>query len=288
MSAASLIDLDGLIRETDRLDPLPPSATRLAALLGRDDWEMSDLVGIVRLDPALTGRLLRLANAAASAGASRISTVRDAAMRLGAGSVVGAAVAGATARMLQEPLEAYGAEAGTLWRHSVAAALSVEWLPRVARLRPPAEAFTAAVLHDAGKLVLCSQLGADVVGFLERAHAEGGLTVADAELEVLGVTHAELGGLLAQHWGLPAAIGCAIAHHHDPEVVPDEAHRERARIVSLADMVARRLVPGLGEEPPVPDEVATACHRLGLEPACFEALADEVSEHLDRTVALYG
>ena len=81
--ARAMIDLQLLIQEADELDPMPASATRLAALLAEEDWVLEDIVDVIELDPALTGRLLSRANSAASGSRVEIHSVHQAVTVLG-------------------------------------------------------------------------------------------------------------------------------------------------------------------------------------------------------------
>ncbi|MCH7867810.1 MAG: HDOD domain-containing protein [Myxococcales bacterium] len=121
-----MIDLDALIRESGELEPLPETAARLARIFSDEDWDIDQVVSGISLDPALTARLLRVANSAANSGAEPITTVERAAMRTGAGTILSLTVGTAVGACMKQPLPAYGAPAGSLWRHSVAAALAAE------------------------------------------------------------------------------------------------------------------------------------------------------------------
>lgn len=283
-----MINLDAVVSDADTLEPLPPSAARLVGLVGTEGWDIDEVERIVCLDPALTGRLLRIANSASSGAQVDITTVHEATMRMGAGALVAAAVGSGVSGVFKQPLEVYEAAAGELWRHSVAAALAVEAMPSVVRVRPSPASFTAALLHDVGKLVLCSHLCTDALKFLDRAHDEAGLLSAAAESEILEVNHAELGGLVAQHWKLPEEIMLGIAHHHDPDVVQGESLRHTARVVCLAEHVARIVVPGLGEYPPEEGENADVLDALGVDAGGVAALVERVSERLSEALSAYS
>ncbi len=282
------MDLHLIVREANALEPLPPSVSRLVGLFGDEGWSINEVERIVALDPGLTGRLLRVANSVSIGGAQTITSVRDATMRMGAGAVIAAAVGTGVSDLLERPLEAYGAEAGDLWRHSVAAALAVESLRPICGLKPAPEVFTAALLHDIGKLVLCAQLDSEFSDFLRRAHEDGGMGYAAAETELLDVNHAELGGLIARHWELPEVIAVLITHHHDPESIFSEKDRLSGWMVSLADHVATTLVPGLGEGAPTEAEVEMDLQALSVDRSTYDALVERVEEQLDATLASYA
>src|ERR1700741_2267679 len=103
-----LIDLDAVCRSARDLEPLPVSVTRLIGLLADEDTPISAVAQVVSYDPALTGRLLHLANAAARRGSSPVVTVQDAVVRLGTGAVLTLSVSSAIKRRMSRAIPEYG------------------------------------------------------------------------------------------------------------------------------------------------------------------------------------
>ncbi|MBI5548823.1 MAG: HDOD domain-containing protein [Deltaproteobacteria bacterium] len=279
-----MIGLDTLLQKAQDLEPLPASATRLASLVCRTNVEMSDIVQVVALDQALTARLLRVANSAASAARMPVRTVRDAVVRLGNATVLAVAVAGASRRNLKLAVPEYGLSEDQLWRHSVAAALASECLLPECHVVIPAETFTAALLHDFGKLVLARFLTPQLLSQLGRARVERGLPLQDAERDVLGIDHARLGGLIAQRWGLPERIGRGIQHHH----IPDAAAGPVCDMVALANQAAKSVkdapVPGesLGED------VTPSRERLGISEDAYAKALERIAARFAETLAAFS
>jgi HD-like signal output (HDOD) protein len=278
-----MLDLNGVVIAAGELAPLPSSATRLAALTASDDVALDEIVDVIALDQALTAALLRLVNSAAIGKSRTVTSVRDATYVVGAGAILELAVGRHVRGSMQRALPAFDLEEGELWRHSVAAALTTELASRVLRVRTPPEAFTVALLHDVGKLVLMRFLDSDRLSFLRRAEEEGGLSALDAEAEMLGVHHGELAELIAQNWGLPEAISRPLRAHHAPTaedgVVADLTH--------LADVVAKRVGAGKSFDPGLPAVRADAAERLGLDEDSLARLTETVGERLEGVLRKY-
>lgn len=278
------IDLDETIERAHELPPLPQSACRLATLLAGDDYEIDDVAEVVRLDPVLSARILRLANSSANAGVQEVSDIPLAILRAGPAEVLGVAVGAAAQKSLDAPLDAYGLSEGALWRHSVAAALATQQMKRLRVRAVPAEAFAAALLHDIGLFVLSRQMTPELIDLVRRSRTEGGRGTTAAEVEILGTHHGEVGGMVAQTWGLPDSMVAGISFHHSPEEAPTERCREVARCVALADAVAVAIGEGTGD---------VGVHVLaeldhGIEGADeLERLCASVSEELDDVLAKY-
>ncbi len=278
-----VLDHDELLVQAQELEPLPATSTRLASLVANPNSDMNAIVEAISLDSALTVKLLRIANSAASGARSEIATVNAAVMRIGTGSVLSIAVAAGIRGRMMEGLEGYGLEEGQLWQHSVATALAAESLGGICQAQVPPESFTAALLHDVGKLVLARYLRPEVVALLHRARAESGASLSEAEQELLDVDHAELGGVVARHWKLPRAIVAGIEHHHRPEAgsAAGEALEIVPWVVHLADLVANGLGFGASSPPPADAEFEEPLAALGLDRPGLEKLMYRTQLRID-------
>lgn len=277
-----VLEHDQLILQAQDLEPLPATATRLAKLVADPNAEMKEIVETLSLDPALTVKVLRVANSAASGATNEISTVDRAVIRLGTGAVLSMAVAAGVRTRMLGAVEAYDISEGRLWEHSVAAALAAESMIGLPKLPVPPETFTAALLHDVGKLVLGRFLDDEIQTFLRRAREEGGHTESDAEDEVLSVNHAELGGLIATYWKLPRSICLGIQYHHEPEECgDDEGLGHVPWVVHLANLVARRLGHGCDDVLPDDEAFAPALEALEMDEKKFDKLLVRTERRLE-------
>jgi HD-like signal output (HDOD) protein len=97
----------------------------------------------------------------------------------------------------------------------VAASIAAEVIRSRSRTPVPAEVGTAALLHDFGMVVLAKHFGNQILDTLALAAANDGLELIEAERVVFGLTHAEIGGTVAEVWGLPLTIVDGIRDHHE-------------------------------------------------------------------------
>jgi putative nucleotidyltransferase with HDIG domain len=280
-----MLDYTQLVRAAEGLDPVPVSVSRLVGIVARDHWAFSEVEQVVSLDQALTGRLLQVANSAASAALVPIGTVKDAIIRVGVGPVLSFAMACCIGPQFKRALPEYGLSEGELWQHSVAASLAAEIVMAMAPNPVPAEAVTAALLHDVGKLVLARFLSPDVLAGLAEARAHGDRSAMQAEVDVLGVHHGQLGGLICRNWNLPDRLAEAVAHHH----TPDRANDVLCDTVHLAN-IASRLVTGKPEQQRPVDITPTAgaIQRLGLTGGFLDRLCNHVTRRLEEVMARYS
>jgi len=278
-----MIDVKALSGAAQHIEALPASVTRLSALMADDRWTLNDVEEVVKLDQALTMRLLRAANSAASASAMPIATVRDAVVRMGAKSLLSMATAVGVQKRLQRALPEYGLSEGELWRHSVAAALAAETLPRFCGAALPGETFAAALLHDVGKLVMARFLDEQILRVLAEGREQGGLSSLLAETEVLQVHHGELGGLIAQHWQLPERMVTGIIYHH----TPDQTRDIIADAVHVANVSAKLAGTGYTASEADLQVTPSSLERLGMTHEAVLELSSDVAARLEKVLAVY-
>lgn len=235
-------------------------------------------------DQALTARLLRVANSATSGTRVPINTVKDAIVRLGSATVLALAVAGAVRGRMKAAVPAYGLQEDQLWPHSVASALAVDRLTPLCKKPIPAEAFTAALLHDLGKLVLARFLATETVELLSRAESEGRQSRERAETELLEVHHAELGFLIAQRWGLPERIGRGIQYHHTPDAGGDVI----CDIVAVANLAAKTIKEAPMPPEPMPEVHRAARERLGLDENAWAQACERLAFRFSEVLIQFG
>ncbi len=279
--------VDVLIREAYDLEPLPQSVARLTALFANDDWSLQDITKTIELDPALTAKLLKLANSSLSGASQAVTSVETAVVRMGPGMVLSLAIASAVRPEMSVAIPAYDLDEGSLWRHSVAAAIAVEEAKNFCRRPAPPESFVSALLHDIGKLVIGRHLKPALVSALdsdpERPRPLRGI---EAESETLGLHHGKLGGLIARNWELPQGIPAGITFHHSPEKAPDEFRRTIASYVALGDFVAHEIGEQCGNnDEPRLTRATVKC--LGLTRNCFTELCQSTAARLDSVMQQY-
>jgi putative nucleotidyltransferase with HDIG domain len=266
------LDVVQVVRRIRDLPPLPSIVLDFISSFEREDVDVGQLAEKISRDPALSAKMLRLANSSFYGLQSKVGTVSQAIVVLGFNSARALAVAGNVIETFEDA-QAVNIDVGEFWRHSIATALCARGLARHAGLAPD-HAFIAGLLHDVGRLVLASGFPehyARVVDFCARE----GTTLSEAELRVLGVDHQSVGQLVSEAWNFPLAIQGAISQHHGP------ACAELANLADLihaANAVVQALDLGCGEHPAVPrlhEATWTSLHITfeQLQEACLETEA---------------
>ena len=216
------------------LPTLPLVASRLLESIADPDAATSEEIGgLIALDPALTARTLKLANSDFYGFPRKVGTVDLAVVVLGTDTIRDLVLGASVFQTLDPSLRSLTG----LWTHSLACGVAARAMADRCGYRLEAEAFAAGMLHDIGKVAL-RQTHPDrfeAAAALVRAQ---GIPMVEAERGVLGSDHAEVGGWLAERWGLPGDLVEAIACHHRPEQA--RLNPELVSLVHIADWLAGR------------------------------------------------
>jgi putative nucleotidyltransferase with HDIG domain len=238
MISASL--LDGI----HRLEPLPFTLQKLVSVLNHDDVDLQEIIHIIEYDGGMTSNILRIANSAAYGSAREIRHVRDALVRMGTSSLLDTLFVDYM-RSVSIAAPMYELTENELWLHGTAASLAVKAMIKEAgNKRIPPAATIAALLHDIGKLIMVRYLKADASA-LRALCNEKNIVFVEAERELLGCDHAEVGGAMARKWNFPEDISEAIERHHQAEIQPENA---MLVTVMLANLTAKSICAGLGAD----------------------------------------
>ncbi len=234
------------LKRVKDLGAMPAVVQKILVLTDKPDVEVPELDKAVSADPAMAAQLLRFVNSAALGAVSKLSRVRDAIGRIGIKGLRNVALAS----VMVDRFKGQDRSAmRRLWMHSV---LTAQWAQALAKAtgRPAIaeDAFIAGLVHNVGETLL-RQFFPDSVAKVDAA-VQSGRRREEAEQEVYGQSHADLGAYLCESWSFPTPITQAVAWHHaDPaalKALPDPG--PVALLVNAAVVMADLpLVPGDAE-----------------------------------------
>ncbi len=218
----------------DRLPTLPSVALEVVNLSRREDIDMHDLAVLISRDPAMSARVMRLANSALYKRRHGISTVRDAVMTLGVKAVKLAALSFALTSVAEPADDLDGYDIQLFWRRALIQSVVARVLCTELDLAFTEEAATGALLMDLSIPVLVRVGGENyrpVISEMIVGHPNWEL-----EQTVLGVSHVDLGRVLMTAWSLPVRLADAVACHHSPERLPETSSPDLIALTQVLNL----------------------------------------------------
>ena len=241
----------------DELPTLPAVLPKLLGLMESDRSNASDITDAISSDPALTSKILKVANSAYYGFSQEISDLEKAVVLLGFNMVKSLALSIGVIHSLPSGKKSPNFSQEGLWIHSLAVATVMqEFGKRYGKADDNGYLFIIGLLHDIGKVVL-DQFFSDLFQqALEEAQNLGKAELHVSERRVIGFDHGEIAAMLLTRWRFPEVISNPIAVHHQTEI-PEGTSANDVAMLRIADVLPQEL--GLGEEGnPVPPEIYEA------------------------------
>ncbi len=250
-------DLRNRIEKLGDLPTLPHVVQRLASMISRPTVSTEEIGAIIEKDQVLAAKVLRLANSPFYGFPSRIGSVSHAVIVLGFNVVKGLTLCASALSIMKD------AGMDQLWRHSLGVAITANLLATRLEIKNPEELFVSGLLHDIGKVVLYVKWP-DVGNSIKDAlQTRADRSLFDVEQELTGLSHAEIGGYLANAWHLPVALREPILYHHNPTHAKDATLQ--TAIVHVADILVKGLACGNSGDDPIPPLSKPAWDLVGLD-----------------------
>ncbi len=208
-----MIDIASIIKEIDKLKPIPQVTQKVMAVANDAKSSAADLADIIQYDPALTANILKVCNSAFFGLAQRIDSIHQAVAYLGMDQVVGMAMLNLGSETLKQAQKGYDLREGELWKYSVLSAFMAREIASNKNQKDKHLIFTAALLKDIGKAVLSEYVG-NYFDDIEKAIADRDITFRDAEKLIIGIDHAAVGAMVAEKWNFSGRMVDIIRNHH--------------------------------------------------------------------------
>jgi len=231
-----------IVQSIDQLPPFPAIILRALQSINDPQSSAQDVVDIIQYDQGVTSQVLKVCNSAYFNLRRQVHSLKEALVFVGFDSLMQIILNRSFQGVLAGPCQGYDLDTGALWKHSVSCAILTEIVSQRIQREPNATQFTAALLHDMGKVVL-SAFVRETFEEIKTLVREKGYSFIAAEREVLGMDHAELGGLIAEKWKFPSSIIEAVRYHHTPWLCRGE-DPDLVALIHLANCMA--LITGIG------------------------------------------
>jgi putative nucleotidyltransferase with HDIG domain len=228
-----------LINSFSELKTLPTIAIRVTQLANSESTTIQDFEEVIKLDPVLVMRILRLVNSPFFGLSSKVESLSKAVVFVGLKQLRNLVAVEAAREFFGDDTVHTDFPRKNLWFHSATVAILAQMISRRIFRQKGDDVFMAAILHDIG-LIVMDQIVPDDFRKACKAYSAGEkFPLFESENEIIGTNHTEVSWLLAKDWKLPDEVIDAIRHHHNystaypiPSVIS---------ILQLAEFMACRL-----------------------------------------------
>ncbi|NCC23883.1 MAG: HDOD domain-containing protein [Deltaproteobacteria bacterium] len=231
-----------ILARIKRIEDLPSSVGKALKTMNDPDVDMGQLTSVLERDPAITANILRLANSAYFGATHKIASLRDAVVRLGSKQLFQLMLTVAVAPRMSPAVSGYDMPACALLEQSLAVAVASELSAATLDIQAPPHTFTAGLLANIGKIVLGQFLevsGQEIVSLAE----EREIPFDQAEREILGIDHLEVGAELLRNWSIPEEIVQVVRYRLQPDLLP--SRNLALDLVHVGDAITR--MTGIGQ-----------------------------------------
>ena len=273
-----------LVAAMGQLPAIAQVLARLQRLLSDTNSSLDDVTALMRLDAAMSTRVVQISNSAWYRRGTACETIDEAVNRVGFREIYHLVSVVGSRAIIAQPLAAYQRDAVATWRESLACAFAAETL--ASRLgEDSAIAYMSGLLHGIGRLAL--NKGLTTAWAPSRTLVDSGFPgdFSGAELALFGFTQADVAALMLQKWGFAPESVEAVRHQYDP-LAAEEPNDRMSAILYAARFVRTCLCQG---EPPAELEGADdVFHSIRLERADLLELLPALQDQVARAVQMPG
>jgi len=255
-----------ILDKIKKLPTLPAVANKVTKLIKDPTCTAIKVSEVIDKDQSLTTRSLRLVNSAFYSLCTEVTNVRHAVALLGFKTISQMVISISVFDVFKgENGKEFNREG--FWKHSIGSAVISRMIAEKVHYPKIDDCFTAGLMHDIGKVVIDQYLHEEMVRVIQLIR-EKGLCFADAEKEVIGMNHAEIGGYVMENWNIPLSIIVAVKHHH--QFVHERKGSALSQdlivdIVKLSDVICKREMIGYSGDSIVPEMNGELWERLDID-----------------------
>ena len=265
------------VKKIDGLPPFPATHAQILELANNDESSSDDIAEQLQMDPSLLATVFKIVNSSAYGFQKKVDSLKLAVTLLGLEEIANIVMTAQVFKSLGDYEGGSGFDRDAFWKHSVGTAFMTRGIAK--KLQTEVEsAFLAGMLHDLGKVVLDRCFTDYYGGVMDQVQAKD-LFIAEAEYNLLGLTHADVGEQLAIEWKFAEKYLYSIALHHNP----DRATRYQriVGLVHMADIMCRKAEFGSGGDNLIPDYHPSVLESFALGDRGVAILEETANEELD-------
>ncbi len=283
-------NLDRIIRGLDHqeISTIPSVLSRILTVSRDPKSHAADLASVCEMDKATSARLLRAANSVyyATGNQDRVDNIKDAIVRIGFHTAEEIIMSATVSSLLKTAKGIADYTPTALWRHSIAVAVGCRLIYHHKYGATSKDLFVVGLLHDFGIAIEHQFLSED--GFQDAIvrRFQNESLLAEEERAVMGVTHQEIGELVARKWNFPDHMIAVIGHHHDHDH-HDEKYEALLHVIRLAEYMSFKQQQGYADfSGAYAQQLEASRAALGIEPNVIELMSDFMAKEMNNLTNL--
>jgi len=263
-----MVTAQALIRNFNKVKTLPHVEIRLSKLISDENSTMREFEEVIRLDPTLVLRLLRLVNSSYYGLRQKINSISRAVVFVGMKNLRNMIFTETLKGIMRNGSKKEAISKNELWLHSATVGICGQMISERVFEQKGEDAFLCGILHDIG-MIIEEQVVKDLFEQACKAYDPETKPITEYEREFIGTDHCELGYLLAEAWNLPIAVQEGIQNHHN--VLEEVSPSSVTGIIQTADYMACQM-----KHPAIP----------GMQGVLSPTLVSHIQDNLDEYRAL--
>lgn len=276
-----------IIQDLGQIPTMPTIAAKVMQIVNDPHSSAEDVAKFISRDVALTSKVLRLANSAFYGIPRTISSVNSAIVILGFNTIRSLVLSASVLKVFPAKPGLVSFDRKAFWKHSFMVGIASRMLAQYYRKKKLVDmetAFSAGLLHDIGKIILEQYANEEYIPVLKAAK-EKGLPLFMVEKSLIGMSHADVSGMLVDKWQMPNELKMPIANHHTP--MEDKASQDMACIVHFANHICHLKGSGCMENETFAPFISEAEAFLGLG-ISQEQLLEEFEKHIQEAEPFFS
>ena len=270
-----------LVDKVQGLPTLPSMLNNINRMVLNPATSAKEVAQVISSDPALTSKVLRVVNSSFYGFPNRITTVSHAIVILGFNTIKSIVLSSTIFDVFRRGAKPGDFDRAEFWKHSIGCGAAAKVLGRRINYPMLEELFIAGLLHDVGKIVL-DQYVPDKFGEVVNLVRTRDILISEAETEILGVTHADVGAWLFEKWNLSKGLTDTVRCHHNPALAGES--QRFAEIIHVADVLVRALRFGNGGDQKIPAIQESAWRSLGLQESELDGLLSQTAAEIEKAM----
>ncbi len=282
-----IISKDKLIKKVGDLKMLPFVAKKILETISDDNLSFSDLAEIIEKDQTIAARVLKISNSALYGLRQEVNSIQQALLILGLKTIRSLVLSASTRSLYKK----FGMTEQKIWDHSIGTAIAAKLIAAGLESDMANIAFIGGLMHDLGKVIMNNETPDIFAEVMMKTYNEGASSI-EAEEEIYGYNHSEIGARVAEKWGFPSVLLQVIEKHHlinaRLEDIEDPLAAKGIACVNTADHVCKAL--GIGYRDPddsiILHELPAAVF-LNINKDRLNTLVEEIAETYAREKSVF-